>query len=142
MRSWFCLGVLFALSAPATAGETIFRLIVNVNNPVESLTRGQVSKLFLRKATSWSAGGLVQPVDQAEGSRVREAFTNAVHHKTVGAVKAYWQQQVFSGRGVPPPEKGSDAEVTAYVNSNEGAIGYVSVNAKLDGVKAVSVTED
>ena len=144
MKSWtfFCLGLLLAMSVPSMAEDTSFKLIVNAQNPVQSLTHEQVSKLFLRKTTQWSAGGLVLPVDQAEGSRVREGFTGAVHHKTVGAVKSYWQQQLFSGRGVPPPEKGSDADVTAYVSSNEGAIGYVSMNAKLGGVKVVNLTDN
>jgi len=36
--------------------------------------------------------------------RIRVAFSKSVHGKSVGAVRAFWQQQIFSGRDVPPPE--------------------------------------
>jgi ABC-type phosphate transport system substrate-binding protein len=45
---------------------------------------------------------------------------------------------VFSGKDVPPPEKGTDADVVAFVKSNPGAIGYVAAGSA-DGVKVVSL---
>ncbi len=57
-------------------------------------------------------------------------------------MESFWQQQIFSGKDVPPEKKKSDAEVIEFVSANPGAIGYVSVSASLgDGVKAVSVSE-
>ena len=64
-------------------------------------------------------------------------------HKSVSAVKSYWQQQIFSGRGVPPTERSTDSEVLAYVRSNPNAIGYVSSAAALGGsVKVVTVRDE
>jgi ABC-type phosphate transport system substrate-binding protein len=55
-------------------------------------------------------------------------------------VKSYWQQQIFSGRDVPPPEKQTENDVVAFVRSNPGAIGYVSKGVDIGrGVKALSV---
>jgi hypothetical protein len=48
----------------------------------------------------------------------------------VSSIKAYWQKQIFSGRGVPPEEKESDEEVLEYVSKNVGAIGYISESAE------------
>jgi ABC-type phosphate transport system substrate-binding protein len=80
------------------------------------------------------------PVDQAEGSSVRKAFSEAVHGRAPSAVEAYWQRQIFSGRGVPPLQKMSDDEVIAYVRSNPSAVGYVSRGASLgNGVHAVQI---
>ena len=58
---------------------------------------------------------------------------------TTAAVKSYWNQQIFSGRDVPPVEKKSDAEVLTFVRSTPGAIGYVSDAAAVDGVRVVTV---
>ena len=107
---------------------------------VSSLTVDQVSKMFLKKTTQWADGTKGAPVDQVETSDITETFFKAVHGKSPGAVKSYWQQQIFSGRGVPPPVKGSDAEVIAYVKANSGAIGYVSADAPVEGVKVLKVT--
>jgi hypothetical protein len=58
----------------------------------------------------------------------------------VAAIKAYWQQRIFSGRGVPPPELGTDAHVVAYVLKYDGAVGYVSAAAELEGTRVVTVS--
>jgi ABC-type phosphate transport system substrate-binding protein len=126
----------FAAASEVQAQE--FVVIVNPANPVSALTRDEVSKLFLKRTTSWSAGGQVAVVDLAKSSKVREAFSQAVHKRAASAVDSYWQQQVFSGKDVPPPEKGTDADVIAFVKSNPGAIGYVAA-ASTDGVKVVSL---
>lgn len=115
----------------ASADEGAFRLVVNASNGITSLTRDEVSQYFLKKRTTWPAGQAVQPVDQTDESAARRAFSKAVLKKDVGAVKSYWQTQIFAGRGVPPPEKASDAAVLAFVEANAGAIGYVSADASL-----------
>ena len=134
--------------APATTpadaqAQAPYAIVVSASNPITSLSREQASKLFLKKTPTWADGREVVPVDLPEGSAVREAFTKSVLHKSVSAVKSYWQQQIFSGRGVPPTERSTDSEVLAYVRSNPNAIGYVSSAAALGGsVKVVTVRDE
>jgi len=111
-----------------------FKIVVNEHCPAPSLTRDEVSRLFLGKTAEWQGGLRARPVDQREGSPVREAFTRAIHHRSVSAVKLLWQQAIFSGRGLPPPEASGDAAVLAHVKSEPGAIGYVSATTPTDGV--------
>ena len=141
--------VLLALATSLVAGRPLqaqgsgYQVIVHASNPIGSITREEASKLFLRKATKWTSGAEVVPVDQPEGSDTRAAFTKAVLKKSVSAVKVYWQQQIFSGRGVPPSEKPTDADVVAFVRANPNAIGYVSSSTPVSGpVKIVSVREN
>jgi len=148
VKSLICALVLATTSggaqlASARQPDADFVVVVSASNPVTSVTRDQASKLFLKKVPSWDNGrGDVVPVDQPEGSPVREAFTKAVLHKSVAAVKSYWQQQIFSGRGVPPTEKPSDGDVLSFVRSNPNAIGYVSASASVGGgVKVVNVVD-
>jgi ABC-type phosphate transport system substrate-binding protein len=136
-----CALVLAVAGAPARA-QTPYVLVVNARNPVATLSAPEVSNMFLRKASRWDGGGEIQPVDLSEGSAVRERFSQAVHGKAVAAVRAYWQRQIFSGRGVPPVEKSTDGEVLAYVQANVNAIGYVAAGTPLGaGVKSVAVTK-
>ena len=131
--------------APATTpadaqAQAPYAIVVSASNPITSLSREQASKLFLKKTPTWADGREVVPVDLPEGSAVREAFTKSVLHKSVSAVKSYWQQQIFSGRDIPPPEKQTENDVVAFVRSNPGAIGYVSKGVDIGrGVKALSV---
>jgi hypothetical protein len=57
----------------------------------------------------------------------------------VASIKAYWQKQIFSGRGVPPEEKKSDEEVLKYVTENPGAVGYIAEATKIDAYNNVKV---
>jgi ABC-type phosphate transport system substrate-binding protein len=118
-----------------------YKVIVHHANPVTSLTREQVSKMFLKKVTQWPRGGAVHPVDLVDNSPVREKFCREIHGKSVAAIKAFWQQRIFSGRDVPPPEKASDAEVISFVLEQPEAIGYVSANAPLGKLKVLQITE-
>lgn len=136
--------VTFALMAvvlPAPAADSGFKVVVNASNNTTSITTQQLSRCFMKQTNTWINGEAVLPVDQVADSPVRIAFTSAIHERDVNAVKSYWQRQIFSGRGVPPPEKASDDEVLAFVRANPGAVGYVSPNTPVGaGVKVLEVT--
>jgi len=126
------VGVLVAITASAArAQDAEFRVIVHSTNPVGALARDEVSKMFLKKIAAWRTGLSVVPVDQSEDADVRKRFSTRVLGRDVGAVKGYWQQAIFTGRSFPPVEKGSDAEVIAFVGANPNAIGYVSASSSL-----------
>ena len=128
------------LSSPLAARAQEFTVIVNASNPVSSLPRDEVAKLFLKKTVSWGSGKMVTPVELPPAAKAREAFARAVLNKSPAQVKSYWQQQIFSGRDVPPPVKPTENDVVAFVRSNPGAIGYVSKGVDIGrGVKALSV---
>jgi ABC-type phosphate transport system substrate-binding protein len=125
--------------ADPIGAQTTYKIVANPSAPDDAITRADASRIFMKKTTRWSDGSKVVVVDLFPGFPVRESFTSEVIEKSVSAVQAYWQQQIFSGRGVPPEEMGSDAEVLAFVRSRPGAIGYVSIDAAADGVKVISI---
>lgn len=129
---------LTALAAPAAAQQ--FKVVVNEGAGVSSVSANQLSDIFQKKARSLPDGTAAVPVDQPAGSPVREAFSQAVHGRGASAIEAWWQQQIFAGKDVPPVTMDSDAAVLAHVASTPGAIGYVSAGASLpSGVKEVPV---
>jgi ABC-type phosphate transport system substrate-binding protein len=127
--------------APPAAGPG-FTVVVHATNPSAALPREQVARLFLRKLRRWPGGATAEPVDLAPGAPARHAFTRAVLGKSVATVRAYWQQRIFSGAEVPPPEKVDDADALAYVRTHPAAVAYVSDDAPLPGgVRPLAVTE-
>lgn len=114
-----------ASSAP-TAPTAGYVVIVHPDNPAASVSAAEVSRMFLKQTPKWPNGWPVLPVDLSAASTVRELFSQRVLGRSARSVKSYWKQQIFSGRGVPPPERESDAEVVRFVLSNRGAIGYVA----------------
>lgn len=135
--SW--LAALSAGSRGARAAEAEFRVIVHPSNSERALGREALGDMFLKKVTRWSDGEAVRPVDLRAESPVRQRFSAEVLKRSVGAVRSYWQQRIFSGRDVPPPELDSEDAVIAFVARFPGAVGYVSRSAKLQGVAEVTL---
>ncbi len=132
-------GLLLA-AVPLSAQEGGFQIVVSSSNSTSSMPTAQLTRLFLKKTTTWSSGLKVVPVDQRSNSPVREAFSRRVHGKDASNIISYWQRQIFSGKASPPPEVSSDREVLEFIRRNSGAIGYVSSGTSLgSGVQAVRV---
>lgn len=119
-----------------------FRVVVNKANPVSSLTRAELSAIFMRRVRSWPDGTEIRPLDHRAETRVRERFSRAVHGKSVAYVIRYWQRLIFAGRGIPPPEVPSSAAVMRLVSANRGAIGYIDDAMPMAGeLKVIEVTK-
>ena len=137
--------LVLALVAPSTTPAAAdqqagYVVIVNEANDIATLSAGELSRMFLKKTNRWDSGLDVVPVDLPEDAPVRAAFSAAVHGKPVAAIHAYWQQQIFSGRAVPPTEKPSDDQVVAFVRATPGAVGYVASSTPLTtGVRRLQV---
>ena len=130
------------LPTEPVAAQTDYQVVVNDSRTVSSMTKKEIAALFRKNVTKWDDGLKVQPVDQGPSRSVREAFTEAVHGKSVASIKAYWQKMIFSGRATPPPELNNNTEVLDFVRQNSGAIGYVSAGTSLgSGVKSLRVTD-
>jgi ABC-type phosphate transport system substrate-binding protein len=112
-------------------------MVVHPDNPVSTLDRKLVASVFLKKTTRWPGGGTIRPVDLMPDSATRRAFSEKVIRRSVQAIKSYWQQRIFSGRDVPPPELETDAQVIRYVLKYPGAVGYVAAGTDPAGAKIV-----
>ena len=125
---------------PAAAQATKVVVIVNASNATTELTNRELSRIFRKEVTRWNDGSTILPVDLPERAPARAEFTQRVHGKPTQAIVAYWQQQIFSGRSVPPVERKNDAEVIEYVRTHPGAVGYVAAGTPLPSeVKSVAV---
>jgi ABC-type phosphate transport system substrate-binding protein len=123
------------------AAEPSFRVIVHRSNPATSISRDQLSAVFMKKLTQWRHGVDVVPADHSPKSDIRERFSRAVHGKTTGYVIRYWHRLIFAGRGIPPKEVDSDEAAIDFVRSHRGAISYVGRDTPLPAdVKTIEVT--
>ena len=139
-----CAAVLTLLLVGGAGGQEPvgFQVIVNSDNPVKKLKAETVSEMFLKKVTTWPNGATVEPVDLPSTHGTRVLFSEEVHGRSVSSIKSYWQQLIFSGRDVPPPEKATEDDVINFVASNPNAIGYISTSYGIGGpVKPIRITD-
>ena len=137
-RKTLLLAMAWTLAVVADA-QPAYRIVTHPSNSASSLARSEAARIFLKKVVAWPDGRAVVPVDQERTSAVRQAFSREIHQKDPDAIASYWQTAVFSGREIPPPIGKSDGEVLAFVRANPGAVGYVSAEADLAGVKLLAV---
>jgi len=134
------LGVLVAaliLSSTARVAMAEAVVIVAAGSPITALTAEQVGELFLGRTSSFPSGSAATPIDQTDGSAVREEFYTKVVNKSGAQVKAYWAKIVFTGKGQPPKDAGDSAGVKKAVAANPAAVGYVDKNVVDGSVKIV-----
>ena len=116
-----------------------YRIIVNPANPAREMSRSFLRNAFLKKTTQWDNGETVRPIDLTRRFPVRDRFTREVLNKTPAQLRSYWNQQIFSGKGVPPPELDSEAAMISYVLRNRGAVGYLPATADPEGAAVVTL---
>jgi ABC-type phosphate transport system substrate-binding protein len=140
MRTVLLTVFVLAFAARVDAnGEPKFKVIVNEKSPVSSVSSEVLRNAFLKKETRWGHGETLRPIDLTSKHPARASFTRAILRKTPAQLKTYWNQQVFSGKGVPPPESDSVSEIVAYVRTTPGAVAYVPIDAEARGVKVIDV---
>lgn len=141
-----CLVALFlllVLTPRGSEGQSAsgFLIIAHPDQKAGSMSRDDVAAALLKKKTRWDDGLAIRPVDLHVQSPVRKVFSQAVLKRSVAAVRSYWQQKIFSGRELPPPEVGSDEAAVRYVSTHAGGIGYVSHDADVKGVRIITLRD-
>ena len=112
-------------------------VVVNPKNPVASMTAEQVAQIYTGASRQFPDGTAAMPLDQAEGSAVREEFLAKVVGKTSQQVGAIWSRLTFSGKGTRPKPLAGSAEVKHAVAADPSAIGFIERGAVDSSVKVV-----
>ncbi|WP_317204196.1 hypothetical protein [Janthinobacterium sp.] len=118
--------------APAAAATAV---IVHPKSAVASIMTVQAAQIFLGRSTQ------LTPVDLADNSAIRSDFYQKIAGKDQDQVKAIWSKIVFTGRGFPPREYTSTAEVKRAVAADVGAIGYIDKAAVDDTVRVILIVQ-
>lgn len=124
-----------AMWVPVTLADIV--VITNPSNTA-TLSQSDVKRIFLGKMKSFPDGGTILSVNQSAGSDVRKTFDKQALGKSPSQMKAYWSKLVFSGKGNPPKELLSDAEIIKLVAENPAVIGYIDSANKTSDVKVVA----
>ena len=132
---WTLIGLALSLGSGAAGADVV--AVVSAKSQAASLTKAQVADIFLGKAIRFPDGTRAMPLDQPEGSAVRDEFYDKVAGKSAAQIKAYWSKIIFTGRGQPPPTVSNATEMRKRISENPAAIGYIDREMVDDSVKVV-----
>ena len=135
-NSWKLLLFVVSLTfATSTRAEVV--VVVSSKSSVTSLTTEQIARIFLGKVTRFPNDGRALPIDQPEGSEIRDEFYSKVAHKNSSQLNSYWAKVIFTGEGNPPRLVTSDVAVRKAVAGNPNAIGYIDKSAVKNSVRVI-----
>lgn len=141
MKQFIALFILVVTILAGSADAQTYKVIVNNANETESISKKELSMVFLKKKKQWDNGVTITPVEHTVRAELRAIFSKDVFNKSVDAMRSYWQRAIFSGLGTAPVEKATDKEIVEFVKNNTGAIGYVSTATSTVGVKTLVIKE-
>jgi ABC-type phosphate transport system substrate-binding protein len=131
---WSVFGLaLSALLGGAVRADVV--AVVSAKNPVTTLSKAQVTDIFLGKTARFPDGAQAVPIDQAEGSPARDEFYATLAGKSPAQIKSHWSKIIFTGRGQPPKAVSNSAEVRQLIAANPQIISYIERSAVDASVK-------
>ena len=128
--------VLLAVSlmfAQAQASE----IVVIGNSNVPKMDTATIQKVYTGKIISVS-GINVTPVGVKSGTPARNRFLQEFLNQDEEKYTAYWTVRRYVGKGAPPAELASDADVISYVQSTPGAVGYIDETDLKPGMNVIA----
>jgi ABC-type phosphate transport system substrate-binding protein len=117
------LGLFLSLTVGTASAEVV--VVVSVENPTESLSRAQLTDIYLGRLNRFPHGGAVTPLDQREGATAHRMFYRDYLGQTPAQIKAHWSKLIFTGRGQPPRSVADDSAVADTVAASSDALGYL-----------------
>lgn len=114
-------------------------LVVGAKSPLKVLDKEQVRELFLGNISTLPDGVAAILVDQPESSPLRNEFYLKVANKTAAQVAARWARMYFTGRGTPPHEGASSADIKRFLSETPNSVGYIDETDLDASVKAIYV---
>lgn len=124
---WLC-----AAAAQAADGD----VAVIAHPSVPAFDHALLARLYTGRAIE--VGGVpVTVVDAIAGSSLRQRFLTTYLGQDEDKYRAYWTVRRHVGKGVPPRELSSPAEVIEFVQQHPGAIGYIDARDVKPGVRVL-----
>lgn len=130
-------GLLLSLAAGTASAEVV--VVVSADNPVETLSRAQLTDIYLGRLNHFPNGDAVVPIDQRESSPAHDEFYTRYLGQSPAQIKAHWSKLIFTGRGQPPRAVSGGAAAAELVAGHPNAIGYLDAELVDERLQVVSV---
>jgi ABC-type phosphate transport system substrate-binding protein len=129
------LGLALSMAAGLAMADVV--VVVSSSSTLTTLSKAQVTDIFLGKVSRFPNGTPAIAIDHAEGSPARDEFYSTFASKSPAQVKSYWAKIIFTGRGQPPKAVSNDSEIRKLVAANPQVIGYMERSAVDSSVKVL-----
>ena len=126
------LGLVLWSMSNAFAGN----VLVVANDNLGKLDSVTVQKIFTGKVIE--VNGIRVTAINVKPGELRNRFLQAFLEQDEEKYTAYWTVRRYIGKGAPPREFNSAADVIGYIKETPGAIGYIDESDMTSGINVVS----
>ncbi|MDX1473167.1 MAG: hypothetical protein R3309_03295, partial [Reinekea sp.] len=92
---------------------------------------------YLGKENQFANGDDAEALMLDDNNELTELFLKEIVNQKPVQFKRLWSKALFTGKGTPPQELASSAEVLRLVMSNPAMVGYIDSEAYTNDVRAV-----
>lgn len=135
-RRFLLHGTAWLVLVDAARAEGESGIVVVGHASLPRIDAGLVQRLFTGRAIE-AGGQLATPVNLRSGHPLRQRFLAAYLQTDEDRYRAYWTVRRHVGKGAPPREADSVAELLELVARTPGALGYVEVADVRPGVNVI-----
>lgn len=129
--------LLLSVLLPIPLAKAELVVIVKADSPVQSLSKEEVERIFLKKLKVFPNGDEAIPIGQLSQPDIDERFYNKISGKSKIELKAYWARLMFTGRDRPPKDGINNDGVKSLVVNDARAIGFIDATGVDAQVKVV-----
>ena len=101
-------------------------VVAHKKSKIESLSKNDVTALFLGKKRILPNGELALIIDRGGSSSARSDFFFLLNNMSLSRVNAYWSRLTFSGRMIPPTVIEMDDDMFQLLSEHNNAISYTN----------------
>lgn len=130
------LVLIASLLAFSPGGAHAQNVIVIGHTSLSKLNTTTVQRIYTGKAIK--VDGLHVTAVNLKSGELRDRFLRRFLNQDEDKYTAYWTVRRFIGKGIPPKELASAAEVIDFVQNTPGAIGYIDESELKPGLNVVS----
>jgi ABC-type phosphate transport system substrate-binding protein len=135
VSAFAALGVL-----PATAAAGDVAIVVRPDTPVDSLTLGDLRRVFLGDRQFWSSNLRVTLLVRAPGAHERDVVLSQVYQMSEAQYRQYWIAKVFRAEASSAPKVVYSNEMAVELASTmPGALAFVDASMVPKSLKVVKI---
>lgn len=129
--------ILILLTFNTLEANNIFAVIVSSKSNITSISKKQISNIFLSKTKKLPNGEKAFPIELNNNLYIKE-FYKRVSKKNPKKLKKYWATVIFTGKGQPPKKMNNIKSILNRVKNNMNAISYIPISTHIpNGIKVI-----
>jgi ABC-type phosphate transport system substrate-binding protein len=128
--------MLLCMVVAGNATAESIAVIVNIKNPVSSISKEKLRKIYEDRMLKWENGTVIVVYELVVNDPVREAFSQIVFGSSSEKIAEMWAHLKITNQAKNTPiNMKSEYMVLKMVSMDDGAIGYVSLGVAMSALK-------